>query len=116
MPTRRDVNASKSDSLPARHLVRERRRAFCDFWGRVYEARPERFRREAEGQVGRSLSTEPRWFDELFDVMAESIESNAAATWTASMGAVGATRRVVLEVFLPGPPVGSLVRASGSGK
>lgn len=75
LPADAKVNLQKSDQLPARQLVRARKATFLDVWSILYDARPERFRREAEAQLGRELGATPDWFDELFDAMSASIES-----------------------------------------
>ena len=74
VPSLSKVNASKSDLLPSRRLLRDRRGAFFDAWAITHAAAPERFVREAEHQLGCRVSG-TSFFEPLFDVMSESVES-----------------------------------------
>ncbi len=75
VPAHRSENQQKRDDLPSRALVRGRRDSFAEAWTLTLEAAPARFLREASGQLGRQLTERSAFFDELFDVMVESLET-----------------------------------------
>lgn len=74
VPAAASVNNSKSDQLPERRFLKSRRSAFREAWSASQSEWPERFRRDAEGQLGRTLGKNETAFEELFDVVTEAVE------------------------------------------
>lgn len=74
VPSATEVNNAKSDQLPERRFLKTRRPAFVDAWAQTRAEWPERFRREAEGQLGRRLGADEYVLEELFDVVTEAVE------------------------------------------
>lgn len=74
VPSSAATNNSKSDQLPERSFLKTRRPAFIDAWAVTRAEWPERFRRDAEGQLGRRLGKDEYVLEELFDLVTESVE------------------------------------------
>ncbi len=73
LPADAVINRQKSDRLPTRALLRERRPAIVSCWERAENRYPRRFRAEAAAQTGEDRPRHER----LFQVMAESVETTA---------------------------------------
>ncbi|MEW5741487.1 MAG: HNH endonuclease domain-containing protein [Myxococcota bacterium] len=88
VPASNRANNSKSDQLPERGFLKSRRSAFVDAWTATRESLPERFRRDAEGQLGRRLGSDEAVLEELFDVVTEAVErtrlQRGLGAWTPS--------------------------------
>lgn len=74
VPSTAQVNNAKSDQLPERRFFKTRRPAFVDAWAQTRAEWPDRFRREAEGQLGRRLGADEYILEELFEIVGEAVE------------------------------------------
>lgn len=86
VPASKKANLSKSDQLPERQFLRGRKPVFKDTWARTEASARDRFRREAQAQLGRQLGRDESVLDELFDVLCESVErtrlQRGLSAWT----------------------------------
>ncbi len=73
LPSYGPANSQKSDKLPERRLLIERRPAILDCWELTRSALPRRFLAEAAAQTGQADPTPTS----LFDVLLESVEVTA---------------------------------------
>lgn len=73
VPTAPHVNARKSDLLPSRSLLRERKPAIFDCWGRLRNAHPNRFATEL-GRLAGDAGTD---VDAGFEALCEAVEVTA---------------------------------------
>lgn len=74
VPASRKANLSKSDQLPERRFLKVRKPVFKDTWARTESHARDRFRREAQAQLGRVVGRDEDVLDELFEVLCESVE------------------------------------------
>lgn len=76
LPADSKVNGQKSDRLPSRELVRNRRDCIVHYWAQVNDAFPARFEYEAEKFMGAQFDRS-NWETRLFATFAEAVEVTA---------------------------------------
>jgi SAM-dependent methyltransferase len=77
LPAARSVNRDKSDHLPERRLLRERRPVIRDYWQVLHDAHPRRFSTEIGRLTGTEDHTGAPDLEAGFEALCESIEITA---------------------------------------
>jgi len=77
LPTDSRINNEKSDKLPARHLLQDRRPNIVAGWQLLRDAMPVPFDEQAGHLLGRPLGGPLRWDDDLFARLRDAIELTA---------------------------------------
>jgi hypothetical protein len=76
LPAAENVNGAKSDKLPTRRLVVERKDSIIGIWELFHQTSTERFKFESEQLLGRRKE-QTNWQGELFAALSEAIEFTA---------------------------------------
>jgi len=77
LPANSKVNGKKRDKLPEQELIKRRRDCIVDYWSKINDAYPARFKYEAEKFVGIGNFTASNWENRLFSTFSEAIEITA---------------------------------------
>jgi len=76
-PVNRQVNLKKSDKLPTRRLLIDRKENICRTWERCHHEFPSRFGAEATSFCGKKITVEEHWPGKLFSFFTEAVEVTA---------------------------------------
>ncbi|HOG14558.1 MAG TPA: hypothetical protein PLY39_05335 [Synergistales bacterium] len=71
------INLQKSDKLPSRRLILDRKGSICGTWEHYHQEYPVRFGAETESFCGREIAGRAQWQDRLFSLFAEPVEVTA---------------------------------------
>ena len=79
LPSNEKINSSKSDKLPARSLIHQRRDLLIYYWELYESANQKRFEQEINQFVGKQVNSK-NWQSELFNTVVHAIEFTALQT------------------------------------